>query len=196
MGMARVGFEDVQMQRAVDFNGFARSHNSSWTGLTADMLAGGGKDWNWTTAWGGVEAGPLAWLEYSLSSRPGFTEGGSGASALRLDAATYNNLSSVLGAHANLARPLDNGTTLTWDTLAGWRHDWLDGTFSSSARFKGYGPGFESRSDMPGRDTMLVHSSLRASHTSGFFAQVELGAEFFRSQSSSCFGGFSFGLEF
>ena len=196
MGMARVGFEDVQMQRAVDFNGFARSHNSSWTGLTADMLAGGGKDWNWTTAWGGVEAGPLAWLEYRLSSRPGFTEGGSGASALRLDAATYNNLSSVLGAHANLARPLDNGTTLTWDTLAGWRHDWLDGTFSSSARFKGYGPGFESRSDMPGRDTMLVHSSLRASHTSGFFAQVELGAEFFRSQSSSCFGGFSFGLEF
>ena len=196
MGMARVGFEDVQMQRAVNFNGFARNHSSNWTGLTADTLAGGGKDWNWATAWGGVEAGPLTWLEYSLSSRPGFTEGGSGASALRLDAATYSNLSSVLGAHANLARQLDNGTTLAWDTLAGWRHDWLDGTFSSSARFKGYGPGFESRSDMPGRDAMLVHSSVRANHTSGFFAQVELGAELFRSQSSSCFGGFSFGLEF
>ena len=196
MGMARVGFENVQMQRAVNFNGFARNHNSSWTGLTADTLAGGGKDWNWTTTWGGVEAGPLTWLEYSLSSRPGFTEDGSGASALRLDAATYNNLSSVLGAHANLARTLDNGTTLAWDTLAGWRHDWLDGTFSSSARFKGYGPGFESRSDMPGRDAMLVHSSVRANHISGFFAQVELGAELFRSQSSSCFGGFSFGLDF
>ena len=45
-------------------------------------------------------------------------------------------------------------------------------------------------------DAMLVHSSVRANHTSGFFAQVELGAELFRSQSSSCFGGFSFGLEF
>ena len=196
MGMVRVGFEDVQMQRAVNFNGYARNHSSRWTGLTADTLAGGGKDWNWATTWGGVEAGPLTWLEYSLSSRPGFTEGGSGASALRLDAATYNNLSSVLGAHANLARILDNGTTLTWDTLAGWRHDWLDGTFSSSARFKGYSPGFESRSDMPGRDAMLIHSSVRANHISGFFAQVELGAELFRSQSSSCFGGFSFGLEF
>lgn len=42
MGMARVGFEDVNMQRTVNFNGFARNHNSSWTGLTADMLAGGG----------------------------------------------------------------------------------------------------------------------------------------------------------
>lgn len=196
MGMARVGFEDVQMQRAVNFNGYARNHSSSWTGLTADTLAGGGKDWNWTTAWGGVEAGPLTWLEYSLSSRPGFTEDGSGASALKLDAATYNNLSSVLGTHANLARTLDNGTTLAWDTLVGWRHDWLDGTFSSSARFKGYNPGFESRSDMPGRDAMLIHSSVRANHVSGFFAQVELGAELFRSQSSSCFGGFSFGLEF
>lgn len=196
MGMARVGFEDVQMQRAVNFNGYARNHNSRWTGLTADTLVGGGKDWNWATAWGGVEAGPLAWLEYSLSSRPGFTEGGSGASALRVDAATYNNLSSVLGAHANLARTLDSGTTLTWDTLAGWRHGWLDGTFSSSARFKGYSQDFESRSDMPGQDAMLVHSSVRASRTSGFFAQVELGAEFFRSQSSSCFGSFSFGLEF
>ncbi|MGI6657693.1 MAG: S8 family serine peptidase [Desulfobulbus sp.] len=195
MGMARVGFEDVQMQRAVNFNGYARNHSSSWTGLTADMLAGGGKDWHWTTAWGGVEAGPLTWLEYSLSSRPGFSEDGSGASALRLDAATYNNLSSVLGVHANLARTL-NGTTLVWDTLVGWRHDWLDGTFSSSARFKGYDPGFESRSDMPDRDAMLVHSSVRANHASGFFAQVELGAELFRSQSSSCFGGFSFGLEF
>ncbi len=196
MGMARVGFEDVQMQRTVNFNGFARNHSSNWTGLTADTLAGGGKDWNWATAWGGVEAGPLTWLEYSLSSRPGFTEDGSGASALRVDAATYNNLSSVLGTHANLARTLDNGTTLAWDTLVGWRHDWLDGTFSSSARFKGYNPGFESRSDMPGRDAMLIHSSVRANHVSGFFAQVELGAELFRSQSSSCFGGFSFGLEF
>lgn len=195
MGMARVGFENVQMQRAVNFNGYARNHNSSWTGLTADTLAGGGKDWNWATEWGGVEAGPLSWLEYSLSSRPGFTEGGSGASALRVDAATYHNLSSVLGAHANLVHPLENGTTLAWDTLVGWRHDWLDGTFSSSASFKGYSPGFESQSEMPGRDAMLVHSSLRASHSSGFFAQVELGAELFRSQSSSCFGGFSFGLE-
>ena len=196
MGMARVGFEDVQMQRAVNFNGYARNHSSSWTGLTADTLVGGGKDWNWTAAWGGVEAGPLTWLEYSLSSRPGFTEDGSGASALSLDAATYNNLSSVLGAHAKLARTLDNGTTLAWDTLTGWRHDWLEGTFGSSARFEGYGPGFESRSDMPGRDAMLVHSSVRANHVSGFFAQAELGAELFRSQSSSCFGGISLGMEF
>lgn len=195
MGMARAGFENVQMQRAVNFNGYARNHNSSWTGLTADALAGGGKDWNWATVWGGVEAGPLTWLEYSLSSRPGFTEGGTGASALRVDAATYNNLSSVLGAHANLTRSLENGTTLAWDTLMGWRHDWLDGTFSSSAAFRGYSPDFESQSEMPGRDAMLVHSSVRASHASGFFAQVELGAELFRSQSSSCFGGFSFGME-
>lgn len=120
MGMARVGFEDVSMKRTVNFNGYLRNHDSRWTGLTTDVLAGGGKDWGWTTAWGGVEAGPLAWLEYSLSSRPGFTEGGAGASALKLDPAAYDSLSSVLGAHVNLARTLENGTTLSWNTLAGW----------------------------------------------------------------------------
>ncbi len=196
MGMARVGFEDVSMKRTVNFNGYLRNHDSRWTGLTTDVLAGGGKDWGWTTAWGGVEAGPLAWLEYSLSSRPGFTEGGAGASALKLDAAAYDSLSSVLGAHVSLARTLENGTKLSWDTLAGWRHYWLDGTFNSDASFKGYGTGFESQSDIPGRDAMLVQTGLRATHASGFFAQVALGAEFFRSHSSSCSGGISLGLEF
>nr|WP_281377855.1 S8 family serine peptidase [Desulfovibrio intestinalis] len=196
MGMARVGFEDVNMKRAVNFNGYLRKHDSRWTGLTTDLLAGGGKNWSWTPSWGGVEAGPLGWFEYSLSSRPGFTEGGAGASALKLDAATDDSLSSVLGAHAKLSRTLENGTTLSWDTLAGWRHDWLDGSFHSDASFKGYDASFESQSDIPGRDAMLVQTGLRATHASGFFAQVELGAEFFRSHSSSCSGGISFGLEF
>lgn len=196
MGMARVGFEDVSMKRTVSFNGYLRNHDSRWTGLTTDALAGGGKDWGWTTAWGAVEAGPLAWLEYSLSSRPGFTEDGAGASALKLDAATYDSLSSVLGAHVNLGRTLENGTTLSWNTLAGWRHDWLDGTFNSDARFKGYSTSFESQSDIPGRDAMLVQTGLRATHASGFYAQMALGAEFFRAHSSSCSGGISFGLEF
>ncbi|MFT4301095.1 MAG: S8 family serine peptidase [Desulfovibrio sp.] len=196
MGLARIGFEDVDMKRTVNFNGYLRNHNSRWTGLTADFLAGGGKDWTWQTAWGGVEAGPLTWLEYSLSSRPDVTEDGAGASALKLDAATYDSLSSVLGAHAKLARKLENGTTLSWDTLAGWRHDWLDGTITSKAGFKGYNVGFESQSDIPGRDAMLVQTNLRATHSSGFFAQVELGAEFFRAHSSSCMGGISFGLDF
>lgn len=196
MGMARVGFEDVNMKRTVNFNGYLRNHNSRWTGLTTDFLAGGGKDWSWTPSWGGVEAGPLGWFEYSLSSRPGFTEGGAGASALKLDAATYDSLSSVLGAHAKLSRTLENGTTLSWDTLAGWRHDWLDGSFHSDASFKGYDASFESQSDIPGRDAMLVQTGLRATHASGFFAQIELGAEFFRSHSSSCSGGINFGLEF
>lgn len=196
MGMARVGFEDVNMKRTVNFNGYLRNHDSRWTGLTADFLAGGGKDWSWTPSWGGVEAGPLGWFEYSLSSRPGFTEGGAGASALKLDAATYDSLSSVLGAHAKLSRTLENGTTLSWDTLAGWRHDWLDGSFHSDASFKGYDASFESQSDIPGRDAMLVQTGLRATHASGFFAQIELGAEFFRPGSSSCSGGINFGLEF
>ncbi len=196
MGMARVGFEDVNMKRTVNFNGYQRNHNNRWTGLTTDFLAGGGKDWIWTSSWGGVETGPLGWFEYSLSSRPGFTEGGAGASALKLDAATYDSLSSVLGVHAKLSRTLENGTTLSWDTLAGWRHDWLDGSFHSDASFKGYDASFESQSDIPGRDAMLVQTGLRATHASGFFAQIELGAEFFRSRSSSCSGGINFGLEF
>ncbi len=196
MGMARAGFEDVSMKRKVSFNGYRNNHDSSWTGFTADLLAGGGKDWDWSPTWGGVSAGPLAWLEYSLSSRPEFTEGGSGASALTLDAATYDSLSSVFGAHAKFSRARENGTTFSWDTLVGWRHDWLDGTFRSTANFKGYATGFESQSHIPGSDAMLAQTSLRATLASGFFAQVEVGTELFRSHSFSYSGGISTGLEF
>lgn len=196
MGLARVGVEDTQMRRTVRFNGYERSHDSRWTGYTADFLAGGGKDWAWLTPWGRMDAGPLVWLEYSLNMRPGITEKGFGASALKLDAATVDNLSFVLGGHADFARELGNGTQLAWGLLAGWRHNGLAGSVRSQARFKEYNVKFESRSELPGQDALLAQARLRATHASGFFAQAELGAELFRTRSFSCSGGISLGLEF
>lgn len=198
LGLARVGVEDVSLNRRVDFNGYARQHSARWTGFTSDALLEGGKDWSCdtSTVWGAVKIGPLARLEYSLNSRSALTEKGAGASALKVDASVNHTLSSVLGAHVGAAQDLASGATFSWDIMAGWRHDWLDGSFSTSAAFRDYGAGFASRSDMRGRDGMSVLGGVRLTSVDGFFGQVEVGAEVFRSQASSCSGGISFGIEF
>ena len=66
----RLGLEAGDMDRTVAFNGYIRSPESHWTGIAGGALIGGGKDWSWEIGSnqgnGNIEAGPLAWVEYSL----------------------------------------------------------------------------------------------------------------------------------
>ena len=84
------------------------------------------------------------------------------------------------------------------DLLAAWRHELLDATFRTGASFRGYGDyDFTSATDLPGRDSLLLLGSLRFRHpTSSFFAQIDLGGEFFREDYSSIQAGLQIGWEF
>lgn len=197
MAQGRVGLEDGEMDRNVAVNGYARHNESRWTGLTGSALLGGGKDWSLTAGDGLLNLGPVGWLEYAFLRRPDLSEKDGQASRLHLDARTYESLLLSLGAHAGWTTTLENGSELGVDLLTAWRHELLDGTFHTSAAFRDYGNhGFRSSTDLTGRDALLVQGSLRLTHASRFFAQIDAGGEFFRPNAASANVGLSFGWEF
>ncbi|EGW51647.1 hypothetical protein HMPREF1022_01365 [Desulfovibrio sp. 6_1_46AFAA] len=74
-----------------------------------------------------------------------------------------------------LTGELPNHAGLAVDLLAAWRHGILDGVFRSGASFRGYGnAGFESSTDLVGRNGLLTQGSLRLTRGNDFFAQVDL----------------------
>ncbi len=193
----RLGIESGEMDREVSFNGYIRNNESRWSGFSGSALLGGGKDWSWKIGDGHLNAGPLAWMEYSFLHRPGIEEQSGQASRLDVDETVYQSLLFSLGAQAGLNITFENGTSLGVDLLAAWRHETLDATFRTGASFREYGNyNFATATDLPGRDSMLVQSSLRFTHPSNFFVQVELGGEFFRTDYTAMNVGLQLGWDF
>lgn len=195
---ARLGMEQGEMDRNVRIGETYLRHNESrWTGLTGSAMLGGGKDWSRQFEGGSLSAGPLGWLEYAFLRRPGFSERDGQASRLHVDDSLYESLLLSLGAHAGWDVALENGSTLGLDVLAAWRHELLDGTFRTTAAFRGYGSqDFRTATELAGRDALLLQGSLRLHHTSNFFTQVDVGGEFFRTDAAAVNAGLSFGWEF
>ena len=144
-------------------------------------MSGLGYDLRLPTANSLLTVGPLAFFEYSFLQRPAIDEDEGGAASLQVDDALYDSLLMNLGAHAGWQTALDNGTRLGLDVLAAWRHELLDGNFSTTASFRDYGAhDFSSDSDLPGRDSLLLQAGLTLATASDFSAQLEVGGEFFR----------------
>lgn len=193
----RLGIESGEMDREVSFNGYTRNNESRWSGFAGSALLGGGKDWSWKLGDGHLDAGPLAWMEYSFLHRPGIEEHSGQASRLNVDETVYQSLLLSLGAHAGLNTTFENGTSLGVDLLAAWRHETLDATFRTGASFREYGDyDFATATDLPGRDSMLLQSSIRFTHPSNFFVQMDLGGEFFRTDYTAVNVGLQLGWDF
>lgn len=194
---ARLGLERGEMNRNVSFNGYSRHNESDWTGLTGSALLGGGKDWTLALGEGSLSLGPVGWLEYSFLHRPSISEQDGQASRLHLDDTLYDSLQLSLGAHVGWATVLENRSTVNVDLLAAWRHELLDGAFSTSAAFRGYSAsGFSSDTKLTGRDALMLQGGLRMTHANGVFMQAEVGGELFRTRSGAVNAGLSLGWEF
>ena len=193
----RLGIESGEMDREVSFNGYTRNNESRWSGFAGSALLGGGKDWSWKLGDGHLDAGPLAWMEYSFLHRPDIEEQSGQASRLNVDETVYQSLLLSLGAHAGLNTTFENGTSLGVDLLAAWRHETLEATFRTGASFREYGDyDFATATDLPGRDSMLLQSSVRFTHPSNFFVQMDLGGEFFRTDYTAVNVGLQLGWDF
>ncbi|MBQ7585812.1 MAG: autotransporter outer membrane beta-barrel domain-containing protein, partial [Desulfovibrionaceae bacterium] len=197
LGQARIGMEQGVMDRTVSIGDYVRNNESRWTSPAGAFLLGAGKDFSFNFEQGLFKTGPILWFEYAFLHRPEISETDGKATRLNLDATTYQSLQSVLGGHVSYLTSFDNGTSLTLEALAGWKHELLDGTFRTDASFRNYsGHTFTSETDIVGRDALLLQGSLQLKHQSGFFAQVQVGGEALRTASTNLNGGLSFGLEF
>lgn len=100
---------------------------------------------------------------------------------MNVDDTTYDSLLMNLGLHAGWQTILPSGNHLKCDVLAAWRHELLDPSFSTSAAFPSYGaPRFESDSDLPGRNSLLLQAGFTFLSNKDFTAQLDVGGEFFR----------------
>lgn len=181
MGQGRIGVENGKIDRTIHINGYNRQAESRWTGLVGSLQAGLGWDAHFDSELGRFTMGPLAFAEYAFLHRPSVDEGKGGAANLDVDDTTYDSLLMNLGLHAGWQTILPSGNHLKCDVLAAWRHELLDPSFSTSAAFAGYGaPRFESDSDLPGRDSLLLQAGFTFLSNKDFTAQLDVGGEFFR----------------
>ena len=158
---------------------------------------GAGKDWRLSLGDGVIDIGPLAWLEYGFLQRPDISENTGDASRLHVNETLYQSLLLSVGARVDLNTELENGTTMEMDFLAAWRHEMLDGTFRTDSSFMDYGQfGFSTSTDLPGKDAMLVQSSVRLSQPSNVFVEAYVGGEFFQTGYTSANVGIQFGWVF
>lgn len=181
MGQGRIGVENGKIDRTIHINGYNRQAESRWTGLVGSLQAGLGWDAHFDSELGRFTMGPLAFAEYAFLHRPSVDEDKGGAANLDVDDTTYDSLLMNLGLHAGWQTILPSGNHLKCDVLAAWRHELLDPSFSTSAAFPSYGaPRFESDSDLPGRDSLLLQAGFTFLSNKDFTAQLDVGGEFFR----------------
>lgn len=188
-GQLRVGMENNDMKRRVSFAGYSRTNESDWQSFVGAALWGAGYD----TAFGPVTAGPVANLDYGLTTRPAITEKSGEGSRLHIDSSTIHSLGSNLGAKMAFATNTDAGSTLVLDITATWRHELLDDTQNSKANFVGYSnERFRSKNKLPGRNSMNLQGGVSLTTADDFSVSAQMGGEFLRPGYSSAYGNLSF----
>ena len=195
---ARLGLEDADMERTVLIGPYLRRHRSDWTAFTGSALLGAGRDWTWQAGEGTLAAGPLAFVEYAFLRRPGFSESGEGASRLHLEGEYFTSLPLTLGMRALWSTALANGSSLSLDAVAAWRHELADTVFHTRASFRDYGDfSFSSATDTAGRDAMLLQGGVKLESPDGaFFMHLGVGGELFRDDASAAGASLSLGWKF
>lgn len=197
-GGLRIGVQDAEMKREVAFPGYSTKLKSDWTQFSGSTFFAVGKEWEQKFENATLAFGPIAWAEYALARRPSVTEKGEGAAALQAQAETYDSL--ILSAGLRMAvntLPDEDGSVASAQLLTAWRHEVLDDHFRTQAHFVGYGPyTFTGESEYRDRDTLLVQAALRLTVHEDFYANLDVGGELFRDDSSGVNVGLTLGWTF
>ena len=187
-GQARLGLDFYDQEREVRVGDKRGINKSDWTGFSAGVVLGGGYDFEFES----FRFGPLAFMDYTLTSRPGVTERGELA-PLDVSGEVYNSLRSGLGLRAEAA--LTERVTLSASAV--WNHEFMDSLGESEAGFIGWGSSaFSSQADISGRDSLGATLGLDAKLTENLSLGVDAGGEFFRSGYNAAWGGLTLSWEF
>ncbi len=187
-GQARLGLDFYDQDREVRVGNTRGVNKSDWTGFNAALILGGGYDFEFES----FRFGPLAFMDYTLTSRPGVTERGDLA-PLDVSSEVYNSLRSGLGLRAEAA--LSERVTLSASAV--WNHEFMDTFGESEAGFIGWGSSaFSAKADVAGRDSLSAALGLDAKLSEDISLGLNGGGEFFRSGYNAAWGGLTLAWEF
>ncbi len=194
----RLGIQDSDMSREAAFTGYSVHFKSDWTQLSGSAFLAAGKDWGGRLDNEAAAFGPIAWAEYAFVKRPSITEKGPGAAALHAQAATYDSLLLSAGMRAHMRADLDDqGSSASVQILAAWRHEALEDSCLTRAGFRNYDAyAFSGEFADQDRDALFMQTALHLKVRENFHAGLEVGAEFFRDDSSSVNFALTLGWEF
>jgi outer membrane autotransporter protein len=191
-GSARFGLDAYQARRAVSLPTGSFKVGSSWTGWNLFANIGAGYDWRA----GGFAFGPIGSLDYGLIAQNGYDEYGGGPLGLRVKARLDGSLQTLLGAR--VARPIElSFGRLTPEVRVLWGHEWLGGSRSIEANFRGFeNASFTTKTVPQGTDWAAVSAAVTLECSKSFSLTARVSTDLFRRDYQTLAGSLSLRFNF
>jgi uncharacterized protein with beta-barrel porin domain len=151
-GAVSAGLADYSESRSIAFPGLDRRATGDYSGQNYAVYASTG--YHFFT--GGMVLTPLASIQYTHVNLDGYTEGGGGDIALKVNSQSYDFVESGLGA--KVARPFPyRSTTVVPELHFKWLHELSNPLLRNTAAFNVAGaPVFTAPGFRPGEDTLNI----------------------------------------
>ncbi len=177
-GIARVGVEDLEMQRKFNFNGYAGKVNSDFTAVSGNLRVGG----TYEKEAKAITFGPFAAIDYAFAHHPSIDEEGISAGRLSLDGGTYDSLRTQLGYRMQTApKLLEDRTYWQANAAIAWNHELLDDAGRISASFRDFGESsFGCDVDNYGRDSLSLMAGMTFKNPTKLDVTFNLGTDIYR----------------
>jgi outer membrane autotransporter protein len=163
------------------------SVDDRYTGGYDSALVGTWIEAGYTAALGDFGIGPYGRLSYVHGEHDGYTDTGSGTSALTTEDSNTDNLKSELGMRVNLEWVYQNRSSFIIEVKAGWEHEWADEGVSVNASYLGSTLDIESA--QADEDALVLGLRMEWSNGRGFSAGVDYEPTFAGNWHNHAFSG-------
>ena len=177
-GIARLGVEDLEMQRKFNFNGYTGKVDSDFTAFSGNVRVGGAYEKEAKA----ITFGPFAAIDYAFAHHPSIDEEGNSAGRLSLDSGTYDSLRTQVGYRMQTApKILEDRTYWQANAAIAWNHELLDDAGSISASFRDFGGNsFGCDVDNYGRDSLSLMAGMTFKNPTKLDVTFNLGTDIYR----------------
>ncbi|MBD9577879.1 autotransporter domain-containing protein [Pseudomonas sp. PDM23] len=194
LGSARVGYENGELKRKIDFDDYSARNKADWTGKSASVVGGGGYRFQLNE---NVSLGPIATLTYTSLWRDGTHEKGADGSALKLKSQQFDSLRSSVGLNSAMNFPLEGGRAIKAEGQVTWNHELLNTDLIQDATFATYqGSSFRSKNTVMDRDSMGLRGNIRYSLSENVDIGAGVASDLFRTGYNSVSGNLSLDWRF
>ncbi|MBR6637074.1 MAG: autotransporter domain-containing protein, partial [Phascolarctobacterium sp.] len=177
-GIARLGVEDLEMQREFNFNSYTGKVDSDFTAFSGNVRVGGAYEKEAKA----ITFGPFAAIDYAFAHHPSIDEEGNSAGRLSLDSGTYDSLRTQVGYRMQTApKILEDRTYWQANAAIAWNHELLDDAGSISASFRDFdGNSFGCDVDNYGRDSLSLMAGMTFKNPTKLDVTFNLGTDIYR----------------